>query len=410
MLITLLSSDAQESSSTKSESVKWGYQRQFENGKVYISNLYGYKQTNGVISIIEEEAKVVRLVYKMYLSGSSEIEIEKELKQRGIKTRKGKDFSRSVIHRMLQNEKYAGDSISGKTYSKSFIDQKRLENKGQRPMYYVENSHVGIISKEVFKEVQVERSRRAAKEKIEDYEERIQKSEDRKAERKNSKGRYSSTNALSHHIICADCGNFYRRAVWRKRNGDKQPVWRCSTKLDIGKEACVGSSTLKESKLFDELRIIINEMIESRDDLRMEIAEKVSEFINPNDIMNAKKKLEKELDEVAQEISKELNHGMLLVSRGVQDESQLKEHLDQHYKIKRKLNEELEITNQKLQEIREIKQEKTLKVLNQIDSSVSYLTQDEIALFIEEIVVYKKQLLVKTVLGTTYEIDISKVK
>jgi len=173
MLITLLSSDAQESSSTKSESVKWGYQRQFENGKVYISNLYGYKQTNGVISIIEEEAKVVRLVYKMYLSGSSEIEIEKELKQRGIKTRKGKDFSRSVIHRMLQNEKYAGDSISRKTYSKSFIDQKRLENKGQRSMYYVENSHVGIISKEVFKEVQVERFRRAAKEKTEDYEERI---------------------------------------------------------------------------------------------------------------------------------------------------------------------------------------------------------------------------------------------
>ena len=78
--------------------------------------------------------------------------------------------------------------------------------------------------------------------------------------------------------------------------------------------------------------------------------------------------------------------------------------------MKRKHNKELEITNQKLQEIREIKQEKTIKVLNQIDSSVSYLTQDEIALFIEGIVVYKKQLLVKTVLGTTYEIDISKVK
>jgi len=124
-------------------------------------------------------------------------------------------------------------------------------------------------------------------------------------------------------------------------------------------------------------------MIESRDDLRMEIAEKVSEFINPKDIMNRKKKLEKELDEVAQEISKVLNHGMLLVSRGVQDESQLKEHLDQHYKMKRKLNEELEITNQKLQEIRESKQEKTLKVLNQIDASVSYL-QDAIALFINK--------------------------
>ena len=57
--------------------------------------------------------------------------------------------------------------------------------------------------------------------------------------------------------------------------------------------------------------------------------------------------------------------------------------------MKRKLNEEHEIMNQKLQEIREIKQEKIIKVLNQIDASVSYLTQDEIALFIADIVVFK---------------------
>lgn len=59
MLLTILSSVAQQSSEDKSESIKWGYQRQFEKGKVYAANMYGYKSNRGTLDIIEEEAEVV---------------------------------------------------------------------------------------------------------------------------------------------------------------------------------------------------------------------------------------------------------------------------------------------------------------------------------------------------------------
>ncbi len=55
----------------KSEGIKWGYQRQFEKGKVYAANMYGYKSNRGTLDIIEEEAEVVRDLSK-YLSGMSE--------------------------------------------------------------------------------------------------------------------------------------------------------------------------------------------------------------------------------------------------------------------------------------------------------------------------------------------------
>lgn len=90
MLMTILSSVAQQSSEEKSHSVKWGYQRQFENGKVYAPNLFGYKSNKGTLEIIEEEARTVRKVFEMYLSGMSEQFIAKELTSRGVKTKRGK--------------------------------------------------------------------------------------------------------------------------------------------------------------------------------------------------------------------------------------------------------------------------------------------------------------------------------
>ena len=90
LLITILSSLAQESSHEKSNSVKWGYRRQFEKGKVYASNLYGYRSDHGTLVIVEEEAKIVREIFAMYLRGSSDREIADNLTERGILTRSGK--------------------------------------------------------------------------------------------------------------------------------------------------------------------------------------------------------------------------------------------------------------------------------------------------------------------------------
>lgn len=65
--------------------------------------------------------------------------------------------------------------------------------------------------------------------------------------------------------------------------------------------------------------------------------------------------LNKQLEEVDKDMSQSLDEGMLLISRGVQDEDGLKEHLAQHYNKKRKLLKEIEELDAKLVSIKKAK-------------------------------------------------------
>lgn len=78
-----------------------------------------------------------------------------------------------------------------------------------------------------------------------------------KKPKKNKCGTYRTKNALSNLIICADCGSYYRRAIWKKRAGTKQSVWRCINRLDNGVNMCSYSPTIKEELLFKEIHFSI---------------------------------------------------------------------------------------------------------------------------------------------------------
>ena len=168
MLLTILASVAQQHSEEKSNAVRWGYERQFEKGKVYVSNLYGYRSNKGSLIVVEKEAKIVEEIFMMYLKGMRDQQIADNLTERRVPTKNGKSkWSAGVIGRMLQNEKYCGDALMQKNYNIDFLHKKRYKNQGQRKMYYIENSHDAIISKETFKEVQIERARRNAGHEVE---------------------------------------------------------------------------------------------------------------------------------------------------------------------------------------------------------------------------------------------------
>lgn len=411
MVITMLSSLAQESSQNKSESVRWGYTRQFEKGKTYLGNLYGYHVEGDKYYIHEEEAKVVKSVFEMYLAGYSDQKIADFLTEKGVLTKQGKKvWKKAVVQRMLQNIKYSGDSIQGLSFNEDCLNQKRQINRGQRNIYYVENSHKGIVSKEIYKAAQVERARRNSKIKVIEFEESMMQNSKSKKPKKNKCGMYSSQNALSNRIICADCGSYFRRAVWTKRDGSKQPVWRCINKLDNGVNMCPYSPTLKEKLLFEEIAKIVNKILSKKDRVKMDLAQKASQYINPKDIVSKINKTEKSINKVDLKISQLLDQGMILVTRGVQDECQLEEHLEELYQSKRKLTEELGNLKSKLDEIRKIKEEKVLKTLNEINASVSCLSQEEIAIFIEEIIVYADHIEILTKTGQRKSVAIGKVK
>ena len=161
--------------------------------------------------------------------------------------------------------------------------------------------------------------------------------------------------------------------------------------------------------MFDELIIIINKVLSKKNDVLNEIANEASRFVNPRDILTKKESLNKQLEEINKDISQSLDEGMLLISRGVQDENSLKEHLEQHYNKKRKLLKEIEGLDAKLESIREVKKSKVLNAIRKMTFPVSDLTQEEIAVFIKEIIVGSKTLQVITTTGESFEIEQSKI-
>lgn len=262
LLITILSSQAQEESRNLSENTKWGITRRFENGIISVNHkkFMGYtKDEKGNLVIVPEEAEIVRRIFRMYLEGSSLVQITRSLEADKIKTATGKDkWNTSVISRMLVNEKYMGDALLQKTYTVDFLTKKRVKNDGIVPQYYIEDNHEAIIPKELFYKTQEERARRSS----------INKSAvTRKTNKmKKERSKYSSKYALTEILICEECGHPYRRQVWSKY-GQKSAVWRCENRLKNGtKSNCKHSPTLKEELLHDAIMKAINSVVEDTGD------------------------------------------------------------------------------------------------------------------------------------------------
>lgn len=168
--ITIYGSIAQSESENISANVKWGKAQSAKEGKVnfHYQNLLGYRKgTAGKPEIVPEEAETIRLIYGLFLAGYSLNGIAHELEKRGILSPAGKEkWQLSTVRSILSNEKYKGDAIINKTYITDCISKKVRTNNGERPKYYVENSHPAIIDSATFGRVQEELARRSGKHKV----------------------------------------------------------------------------------------------------------------------------------------------------------------------------------------------------------------------------------------------------
>ncbi|MBF0746611.1 recombinase family protein [Gemella sp. 19428wG2_WT2a] len=161
LLITLLSALAQEESKSISENLKWKVKKKFEQGLPHNPQpLLGYRwdYETKEYKIKEDEADIVREIYKHYLEGKTIKQIIEILDKQERKTRKGNKFTKSVIHRVLGQEAYTGKLILQKTYMKKEKGRSVL-NKGEKAKYIVENAHESIISQEMFYKAQEKNKR-----------------------------------------------------------------------------------------------------------------------------------------------------------------------------------------------------------------------------------------------------------
>lgn len=218
LLITIMSSLAQEESRSISENITWGQRKRFSDGKVNMpyKRFLGYeKGDDGLPRVVEAEAAIIRLIYKLYLEGSTPAGICKYLESAGIHTPGGKQkWSQSTVNSILRNEKYKGDALLQKTFTVDFLSKKKKDNEGEVPQYYVENSHPPIIEPLEFDMVQAEIARRKA---IGNY--------------------YSGNSVFSSKLVCGDCGGFYGQKVWHSTDAYRRIIWQCNGKFK-GKKKC----------------------------------------------------------------------------------------------------------------------------------------------------------------------------
>ena len=155
-ILTLLSSMAQEESRSLSENVKWGVRKRFADGKYSMpyAQFLGYQRgKDGKPEIVEEEAKVVRLIYRQYLEGNTVSGIAKHLTNQGVSTPSGKtQWQNKVVESILSNEKYYGAALLQKRFVEDFLTKKARKNIGELPQFFIKNDHQPIISEAIFME------------------------------------------------------------------------------------------------------------------------------------------------------------------------------------------------------------------------------------------------------------------
>ena len=212
LLLTIMSSLAQEESRSISENVTWGIRKSFSDGKVLMpyGSFLGYRKGEDGPEIDPDEAEVVKMIYSRFMEGDSAYQIARELTEAGIRTPGGKvNWSKTTVQSILTNEKYTGDAILQKTFCTDFLTKKHKKNEGEVPQYHDQNSHPAIISKELFELVQLE----------------IQA-------RKQAGNKYSGKGLFSGRIVCGQCGGYFGSKVWHSTDAYRKVVWRCNCKYD----------------------------------------------------------------------------------------------------------------------------------------------------------------------------------
>lgn len=246
LLITIMSSLAQEESRSISENVTWGQRKRFADGKVTVpfGHFLGYDRgEDGNLVLNPKEAVIIQRIFSMFLQGMTPYGIAKQLTADGILSPAKKDkWNAGTIKRILTNEKYKGDALLQKSYTVDFLTKKKKANEGEIPQYYVENNHEAIIEPAVFDLVQNELEKRNS-----------------------ANNRHSGVHTFSGKIKCGTCGSWYGSKVWHSNSKYRRTVWQCNHKFN-GKQKCQ-TPHLYDDNLEQLFLKATNKLLEDKDEI-----------------------------------------------------------------------------------------------------------------------------------------------
>lgn len=288
--LSIMGSIAQEESRKTSSRVKWGQTRQMERGVVFGRSMLGYDVEDGKLSINNEGAEIVKLIfYKYGVEQKGTTLISRELREAGYKTYSGNPiWSDSHILKILKNEKYVGDLIQKKTITLDYLTHAKKYNRGQEELIVIRDHHEPIISRELWDLVQEEIKKRHRS--------------------KNSSDGHSNRYIFSGKIICAECGaRFISRKKVRK-DGSSYRRWGCYSASRDGTRktdahgnvlGCDIGKQIRDDLATDMLMYVVRNLSMDRDWIIRNLSNIVLQTIRDgNSLADSPKKLQKQIESI----------------------------------------------------------------------------------------------------------------
>lgn len=348
MFLTLYSAFAQAESESTSLNVKMGMRAKMKRGEMNgIARIFGYvwnKETKE-LEINEEQAKIVREVFNLYVNGKGTQTIARILNNKGILTYTGKRWTNSRVRNMIINEKYVGDFIGQKWYIENPISHRAVQNLGEKEKYYVKDHHIPIITREVWDKAQEIYKKRSAK---------VIPNGSKHATN------YSKRYPFSSKITCGFCGTTYvRRHGSTKKDGITPYYWMCYQRV-YDKKDCKDSRYIREDVLEDIFIELYNNIIKNKHKTKELLLNTIKNVVNDNDYQKDFNELEQEKkilqDKLLKLVDMRLDDN---ISKEVYDlkEEEIKtriSHLEDRKKELQRLNEESKNIASKINEIEKI--------------------------------------------------------
>ena len=312
--LTIMAGVAQDEIRKLSSRVRFGHAQAIKNGVVLGNSLiYGYDKKDGRLTINNDEAEMIRLIFEKYATGTwSTPKIEKLLYEKGYRNHKGGKIDRGVIKNIIRNPKYKGYYAGGKVkIVDMFTKKQEFLPESEWNMYKDDGTSVpAIVSEDLWERANFIYKKRGD-------------------EIKTRRSSFKTNNLFTGKIFCANDGKPY----WMKQHytrGKEDVRWVCSYKIKNGASSC-NSFGISEREL---LNVIANVINSSDIDISKCVGEYVNLlkaiFVNSSSEIETEENIRSKISNVQKKMSKLLDYnlnGVITDEEFIEKNSRCKEEL-----------------------------------------------------------------------------------
>ncbi|HEL1163230.1 TPA: recombinase family protein [Streptococcus equi subsp. zooepidemicus] len=292
LLLTILSSVAQQEVENISAHVKKGLKMKMQRGELVGGPRclgYDFDWETRQITVNQEEAKIVRYIFDRYLEGIGGRVIARELEEMGVTSPRGnKSWAETTILGVIKNEKYKGDVLQGKTFTVDPISKRRLDNYGEEDQYYIKGNHEPIVTEEEFNQAQEIRLRRSGR-------------RGRIGSTSGKRQRFSRMYAFSSMLECGFCQSVLSRRSWHSGTIYHKVIWHCQVAIKKGKRHCQHSKGISESAIEKAFLESFRLLYQNNDKIIDLFLQTVEEEISDNSLELELQSIEKKLMKLKQQ-------------------------------------------------------------------------------------------------------------